>query len=465
MNELGKPSVGLLPLMLEMYKEYEPEMIQKQKSFINAVKKKLESFSMVSLSEVCANRKEVGAAVQFFEREGVDLIIIIFIAYATSISALNPLLGTTIPLLLFSTAPKSSMAHGMSMEDIMLNHGVHGYMDLANVLRRNGRQFLFVSGSINDEGAFGEIERWSKAARVKKLLGSALIGMAGYTFDGMGDFGVDTTHLNAFLGPELKHVPLTILAESIQSIGDDELRSEAERDRKNYTIEVDVDEDILKESNRFYLGLRKIVEELSLNAFTMHFQGILENPQIRTLPFLAISKLQQLGLAYAGEGDLLGATANLMMRYFCDAVLFTETFCPDFDGGRIVMAHMGESNPAFGTKTVLRRKHFAFGEALDPVIADVHMREGKATVLNLGIVEENYFQMIVYTGQVCKKIPGSNDIDMPYFHFKPDMPLEELLSEYGLLGGTHHLAMTKGDRREDLVRLAQVLNIEIVALM
>jgi L-arabinose isomerase len=45
------------------------------------------------------------------------------------------------------------------------------------------------------------------------------------------------------------------------------------------------------------------------------------------------------------------------------------------------------------------------------------------------------------------------------------MPLEELLSEYGLLGGTHHLALTKGDRREDLVRLAQMLDVEIVALM
>jgi len=324
MNELGMPSVGLLPLMLEMYKEYEPEMVQKQKPFIDVVKKKLERFSRVSVREVCANRKEVGAAVQSFEKDGVDIIIIIFIAYATSISALNPLLGTAIPLLLFSTAPKSSMALGMSMEDIMLNHGVHGYMDLANVLRRRGRQFIFVSGSTDDDGAFGEIERWSSRP-----------SLAGYTFDGMGDFGVDTTHLNATLGPELKHIPLTFLAENIKSISDGELKREAERDRKNYRIEVDVDEDILKESNRFFLGLRKVVEGLSLNAFTMHFQGILENPQIRTLPFLAISKLQQLGLAYAGEGDLLGATANLMMRYLCEGALFTETFCPDFKGSSL----------------------------------------------------------------------------------------------------------------------------------
>ena len=105
-----------------------------------------------------------------------------------------------------------------------------------------------------------------------------------------------------------------------------------------------------------------------------------------------------------------------------------------------------------------------FGKALDPVIADTHMKQQKATVLNLGIVEDNDFQMLVYTGEICDKIPGNEDIDMPYFHFKPDLKLEDFLSEYGLSGGTHHIAMTPGDRREDLIRLAEILKIDIVML-
>jgi len=38
--------------------------------------------------------------------------------------------------------------------------------------------------------------------------------------------------------------------------------------------------------------------------------------------------------------------------------------------------------------------------------------------------------------------------------------LEELLTEYGLLGGTHHISMTRGDRRDDLEGLASLLGIE-----
>ena len=55
-------------------------------------------------------------------------------------------------------------------------------------------------------------------------------------------------------------------------------------------------------------------------------------------------------------------------------------------------------------------------------------------------------------------------IDMPYFHFKPDMGLEALLTEYGLFGGTHHVAMVKGNRTDDLLKLAEWLHINTVVL-
>lgn len=464
MNEQVKPKIGVLPLMLELYKESYPVLAEKQQPFIRHICDSIHLFSDVVTAPVCTNREEVSLSVKDFEAKDVEGIVIIFIAYASSISALNPLLETQLPLLLFSTSPKSAMAKGMSSEDITFNHGVHGYMDLANVLKRNKRKYRFVSGTKDDKKALREIEMWARAAGAKKMLRRSVIGLAGYTFDGMGDFGVDTTLLNTALGPEVKHVPLNKLAESIQSISERELEVEANSDSGRFTIDKSVDTEILNESNRVYLGLSKIAVAMSLNAFTMHFQGILENPAIKTLPFLAISKLQKQGLAYAGEGDLLGAAGNLMVRYVCGDTIFTETFCPDFDGGRIVMGHMGESNPAFGTKTTLKRKNFRFGKAIDPVITDVHMKKGKATVINLGIIGDNAFQLIAYTGTICEKIPDAGDIDMPYFHFKPDMELPEFLTAYGLAGGTHHIAMTAGDRKQELHELADMLGIECVDL-
>ena len=464
MNEPGKPRVGLLPLMLELYRQYSPEMADRQEPFITRVAEKLADDTDVVRARVCATRREVYREIRAFESKDVDAVVVLFVAYAASISALGPLLETNLPIILFSTAPRSSMAEGMTMDDIMLNHGVHGYMDLANVLKRNARSFQFVAGRVDDARAYAEIGGWARGARVRSVLRSATLGLCGYTFDGMGDFGVDTTYLNATLGPEVRHVPLDLLADRIQAVKEQDVKREVAEDFQSFDVDPGVDDEIHRESNRVYLGLKQVVEELSLNGFTMHFQGVLENPAIRTPPFLAISKLQRMGLAYAGEGDLLGATANLMVRCLLGDTVFTETFCPDFDGGRIVMGHMGESNPAFGERTVLRRKKFVFGETLDPIVADVHMKRGPATVVNLGIVERAEFQMICYTADVCERIPGSTAIDMPYFHLKPDMKLEDLLTRYGMLGGTHHVAMTPGDRTEDLARLTKILGMRVEIL-
>jgi len=462
MNEPLRPRIGVLPLMLELYRESYPALEEKQQPFVQQVSETIGRSSDVIIAPVSANSREVRSAVKKFEAEDADGIVILFIAYATSISALNPLLETSLPLLLFSTAPRSSMGNGMSSQDINLNHGVHGYMDLANVLKRNRRRYRFVSGTKDDTRAIQDIELWARAAAVKKRLKRSVIGLAGYTFDGMGDFGVDTTLLNTTLGPEVRHIPLNKLAESIESIGEKELEEETRSDSQRFGFEKNVDADILNESNRVYLGFSRIVDSISLNALTMHFQGILEHPGIKTLPFLAISKLQEQGLAYAGEGDLLGAAGNLMIRYLCGDTVFTETFCPDYDGGRIVMGHMGESNPVFGVKTTLKRKIFRFGKAVDPVVADVCMKEGTATVVNLGIVEDNAFQLITYTGRICEKIPDAGDIDMPYFHFKPDMELPDFLTAYGMAGGTHHIAMTSGNRKKEIRQLAEILGIRCI---
>jgi L-arabinose isomerase len=464
MSAHDKPRIGLLPLMLELYKQYKPEILEKQRPFIAGISDSLSEFVNVVTADVCTRSSEVRTAIRTFEAEDVDLVVIVFTSYATSLSALNPLLETNLPLLLFSTTPKNSMAEGITVEDISLNHGVHGYMDLANVLRRFGRRFFFVAGTKEDKKVLSEIEQWATAAKADKLLRRSTIGIAGYTFDGMGDFGVDTTTLNAVFGPEVKHVPLDLLAGNIAEVSEKDVERETAHDHREYIIADDLDPYTHKESNRVYLGLRKTIDELSLTGLTMHFQGVLENPGIITPPFLAISKLQAQGIAYAGEGDILGTVANMMLRFMCGNTMFTEPFCPDFEGGRLLMGHMGESNPAFGEQTVLRKKKFLFGDAIAPTVTDVTLKKKITTMLNLGIVENCNFQLIGFTGEICRRIQGAAEIDMPYFHFKPATGLTHFLTEYGLAGGTHHLAMTTGDRTGLITKLSEVLNVNNIIL-
>ena len=79
MNDPGKPKVGLLPLMLEMYKTFLPEMQKKQRPFIDGVADRLKGFAEVKRTGVCTNKREVRTSIEKFEVENVDIMVIIFI--------------------------------------------------------------------------------------------------------------------------------------------------------------------------------------------------------------------------------------------------------------------------------------------------------------------------------------------------------------------------------------------------
>jgi len=459
-----KPRIGLLPLMLEMYRKYVPQIPQKQKSFIDEVKNRFQDSLDVINAEISSTNGDVEKAIKLFEDKDVDLIVVLFISYATSLSVLKPLLETTLPVLMFSTSSKSGFGHGFTMDDILLNHGIHGYMDLSNVLRRFGRKFIFVAGKKDDLMAIGKINEWAMVSSGYKKLKNTKIGLVGYTFDGMGDFGVDTTRLYGTIGPEVVHIPLDLIAEKLREVRSEEIEREIKRDLKNYDKESSVSSDILEESERFYIALKRIVEEMELNGITMHFQGVLENPDIKTVPFLAISKLQDEGIVYAGEGDVLGVTGGLILKVLNREVYFTEPFCPSFDNNSILMAHMGESNPVFGKKVVLRRKKFAFGRAIDPVIMDIEIEEGEATFINFGIGAGNDFQIITFSGDVSRGFKASPDVDMPYFFFKPRVGLAEFLERYSCCGGTHHLSMSRGSVKSFLDKMAYLLGVGYIDL-
>ena len=459
-----KPIVGIVPLMLELYKGIDPEFIRKQTPFLEELRDLLSREMTVTLAPICASYAETNQAVRTLEGAGVQGIVVVCTSYATSVSSAKPILATPLPVLLFSTSPQESMAEGMTGADIMLNHGIHGYMDLANVLKRNRRRFTFAAGHYRSPEALAKISRWAKICAVRAALQKAKVGITGYTFDGMADLGLDPAFLNTRLGPEIIHIPLSLITGRIREVDQKEVDTERALDGERFDVADNVDRDTHDKSNRLYLALRSIVEERGLSGYTMHFEAVLDHPDMEVHPFLALSKLQERGIGYAGEGDILGTTAWIMLNRLCGRAMFSEPFCPDFRGGRIVMGHMGESNPAFGTKTVLKRRRASFGATVDSVIPDVHMKEGTLTVANLAVFEDNRLQLTAFRGTVCPKIPGDPGIDMPYFHLKPELPLEDLLSAYGLAGGSHHVILMEDDTTEELFGLAGVLELDYVLL-
>ena len=152
--------IGIIPVMLEDYKHYDSEYREIQEKFVNNLAAELNNFAKIEVSQICSERQAVKKELTLLTQLGVKGLIVLFTSYAPSMILLEPLLATSLPILLFNTSPKAEMGEGYSMTDILYNHGLHGNMDLANMLTRNKRKYSVVAGYYRERSILGKVDKW-----------------------------------------------------------------------------------------------------------------------------------------------------------------------------------------------------------------------------------------------------------------------------------------------------------------
>ena len=463
MDSRHRPTIGLLPLMLELYDRSAPDLKPRQAEFARQIADVLGSDIDVTVHDVCNTRGQVGAAVAKSEAEQCDGIVVLHLSYAPSLISASALTRTDLPLLLLNTTPAARLGHDLVRADIMENHGIHGVQDLANILLRAGKKYHIVAGHMSDPSVPDRAVRWCRAAMAARGWRRMRVGRIGDPFEGMGDFSVDLTTLQSVVGPQVFLVSPDEVAELAQAIPADQVLAEVAEDRERFAPSPDFDPDLHALSVRAGLGLAAAVEQYELDAVSMHFMAFNNTPAIGAVPFLGVSKLQAQGIGYAGEGDVTcAALVAAMSRCFGEAG-FTEMFCPDWEGNQVLMAHMGECNPNLAAeKPILRVAPFPYGDLSEPVVAVGGMAPGPATLVNLVCIGGDRFRLTSAEIEVTD-FPVL-DITMPHFKIQPAAPLGEFLACYSEAGGSHHLAIVPGHVAEDVATIAALACLDFVTI-
>jgi L-arabinose isomerase len=84
---------------------------------------------------------------------------------------------------------------------------------------------------------------------------------------------------------------------------------------------------------------------------------------------------------------------------------------------------------------------------------------GVATTANLVPLEGEAFRLVVGKGEVLDT-PELPNVEMPYFHFRPQSGMRPFLDAWLRLGGTHHFVVNLGDHVDRWRRLAELLDID-----
>ncbi len=467
MNEKKRaPRIGLLPFYLKLYDDMHPERDPAFDAFIRRIAVGFEARGVsVQIGPVCRIAPEFEQAMAAFEGK-VDAIVTLHLAYSPSLEAVDVFCRSDLPLLLLDTTMDANFNIDVSTDRIMNNHGVHGVMDFACMLRRRGRPYEIIAGHDSDPRTLDRAAAIAQAAFAAREMRGSRALRVGPAFEGMGDFAVTEMVLRQQFGINVHEVDIMTLDAAVATVTEAAVTAELADDQKRFACEID--EITHRRSVRIGLGLRTLLEDGNYNALSVNFQVFdgTERPA-STMPFLEISKAMARGIGYGGEGDVLtAALVGALARTF-DQVTFTEIFCADWAGNTLFLSHMGEISPTVATgKARLFAKPFFVKGVPDPTLLTCKVQPGPAVFVNLAPGPDDTFSLIVAPVDVCDE----GDALEPTMRntvrtwIKPRRPVAGFLECYSRAGGTHHSALVLGDHTEAIMGLGRFLGVDVVKI-
>lgn len=452
------PSIGLLPLYLQLYDKSLPEMRGVLEPFLTKVidRMRASDLDVIPAPFSCVS-SEIGLAVDLFQKHDVDLIITLHLAYSPSLEAIGPLVSSRRPILMLDTTLDEQFGLEIDPIRLLYNHGIHGVQDLASLLHRHEIVPFVVAGHLSNPRVMKRVVQVAQAALAAKRFTRTRALRIGPVFPGMGDFQVDESVLEDDLGFTVEEIDPEHLLEDVNNVSETDIDQEMQWDREHFRVEADPE--VHRRTNHLGLGLRRFLERGRFDAFSLNFLSFnYPDGPLGTVPFLECSKATARGVGYAGEGDVLTAALVGALQKAFGETTFTEMFCPDWEGGTLFLSHMGEINPEISSATPrLYEKDFSFTQTQNPAVLTCAIRSGEATLVNLAPGPNNQFNLIAAPVDV---IGDGSHPDMENWirgWIRPDVKLEQFLEIYSEeFGGTHHNALMMGNHLKSLEAFARM---------
>ena len=452
--------VGLLPFYTSLYTS---KLRERLEPFCEEVAVMIEECGIeVVRNDFCMEVPDFESAVAKFENEGCDAIVTLHTAYSPGLSCEKALSETELPIIVCDTTLTFDFSDEQVSSEISYCHGIHGVMEMCNLLKKNGKPYAIAAGHYTESNVIDRVVGLIKAAKsATSLKGSKVGSVSGY-FEGMADFRVADDRMTELFGATVVYPEKGELKELMDSVTDEEIAAEKERNAKDFEFIDEIKEEIYNRSVISDIATKKWIEKRNLSALTINFREI---GDLYTMPFNAACRAMENKIGYAGEGDTLTAlfTGAFLQGY--DETSFIEIFCPDWKNNTLFISHMGEINYRVADKKpTMIEKAFIYGgeNSSNPYAATAAFKEGKALFLNV-FEDRDGFNILCAPVNVIKETTDS---------FKKSVrgwldfgaPISEVLEKISMHGVTHHSIMVYGAEMAEIEFFAKIAGLKFLTI-
>jgi L-arabinose isomerase len=408
-------------------------------------------------------------AARTFRVADLDLLFIYITTYAVSSIVLPLVQRAGAPVIVLNLQPDAAMDYSAfnqlkdrtAMTGSWLEYcSACPVPEIANLMQRAKIPFRQVTGTLQDDRTWIEIDEWLSAAAVKSELERNRLGLMGHYYNGMLDVMTDVTQITITFGSHVEILEVDELSGLREEIEDAPIGERVKEFREQFDVQADCDVTELERAARTSLALDEYVARHTLSSMAYYYEGTGNGANLDTMSsiILGTSMLTARHIPVAGEYEVKNAIAMKIMDSFGAGGSFTEFYAVDYREDLVLMGHDGPGHVAIAEgKTKVRPLQVYHGKVGRGVSVEMSVRHGPVTLLSVVEDAETGFKLLAAEGEcVAGDILEIGNTNSRY-RFR--MAAREFLERWNAEGPAHHCAVGVGHLAGRIRKLADLLQI------
>lgn len=466
--------VGLFGIGLDTYWAQFGGLLDNLLNYQEQIKNRIAGFGVEVIDAgMVDNSEKAQQAGDFLKSNDVEIIFLYVSTYALSSTVLPIAAKLKVPVIILNLQPVARLDYDKfnqlgdrgKMTGVWLEHcQACSVPEIASVFNRSGIRYDFVTGYMQDDEAWREIEAWAQAAHVVKAMRKNRLGILGNYYCGMLDVYTDLTKQSAVFGTHIEILEMCELKRHRDEASTAEIEAKVKEFQQTFNVIPECENYEVLRAAQTSVALDKLVAAHKLGSMAYYYEGQQGNDyeNIATSVIAGNTLLTGRNIPVAGECEVKNAQAMKIMAEFGAGGSFSEFYLMDFEDDIVMLGHDGPAHFAIAEGEVklvpLPIYHGKPGKGLS---IQMTVKYGPVTLLSVVENKDGIF-LLVAEGE---SVSGPTlEIGNTNSRYRFSIGAKDFMNHWSKQGPAHHCAIGVGHIADKLEKLAYLLNIPSVRI-
>jgi L-arabinose isomerase len=336
--------------------------------------------------------------------------------------------------------------------------------EIASVFNRSGIKYDIVTGYLQDQEAWTEIETWTEAARVTAAMRNNRLGILGHYYGGMLDVYTDVTKQSAVFGTHIELLEMCELKKYHDETTDAEVMAKIQEFNHTFDVAPECELYEIERAAKTSVALDKLIEKHKLGSVAYYYEGEPGNDyeNIVTSVIAGNTLLTGKNIPVAGECEVKNAQAMKIMSEFGAGGSFSEFYLMDFKDDVVMLGHDGPAHFAIAEgKVKLVPLSIYHGKPGKGLSIQMTVKHGPVTLLSVVEGTDGVFLLVAEGESVAGPVLEIGNTNSRY---RFSQGAKRFMNEWSMQGPAHHCAIGVGHIGNKIEKLGKMLNMKVVVI-